>query len=217
MTICPLRSRRRDSRALRTVELAAAGGLDRVRGASVTTTRDAARALHNGDAAGVRNSTVAALRGINTSGGGGDALRGGANSRPLGGLSAVLASGHATLIASVLVGANIHAHNRVIPMNAAIRQRPPPHHGLVRRMFASSAMAFAELLDRASSDDSDPRAITAEWDRCAAVIVHMSEEPNWRTKPSMLDQLVTGDRRARPSASSLRGCMVNRSSMGTIH
>lgn len=103
--------------------------------------------------------------------------------------AAVRALIHASLIASVIVGAIVHAHNRVIPVKARVRQRPPLHHGLISRMLATSALGVADLLDQASRDDCDPRAIAAEWDRLATIFVHVGEDPNWRTKPSILDQL----------------------------
>jgi len=103
--------------------------------------------------------------------------------------AAVRALLHATLISSVLTGAVVHVHNRVIPTKRGVRQRPPLHHGLVARMLTSAAYRLAALCDRAGDPTENPRAIAAEWERLAGVVVHTGEDPNWRAKPSILDQL----------------------------
>ena len=90
---------------------------------------------------------------------------------------------HASLISSILVNSIVHAHNRVTPTKAGVRVRPPLHAGLVARMLATSAFRIAEALER-DGDDT-----TNEWTDLAEVIVHMGEDPNWRRRPSILDQL----------------------------
>ena len=90
---------------------------------------------------------------------------------------------HASLISSILVNSIVHAHNRVTPIKAGVRARPPLHAGLVARMLATSAFRIAETLERDGDDTSD------EWTHLAEIIVHMGEDPNWRRRPSVLDQL----------------------------
>lgn len=96
---------------------------------------------------------------------------------------AVRALLHASMIASILIGTIVHRHNRATGTPNASRTEPPLHHGLVARMVAHAAFRIAETLER---DDVDA---AIEWDRLADLIVHMGKDPNWRTKPSILDQL----------------------------
>lgn len=97
--------------------------------------------------------------------------------------AAVRALLHASLIASILVGTLVHTHNRELRATTGVRTRPPLHHGLVARMVAHAAYRIAETFER------EPEEARREWCDIAAVIVHMGEDPNWRTKPSILDQL----------------------------
>lgn len=98
--------------------------------------------------------------------------------------AAVRAMVHASLISSVLVNAIVHAHNRVTPTKADRRTRPPLHAGLVARMLATAAFRISDVLEL-----DDAVAAASEWDKIAAIIVHTGEDPNWRSKPSILDQL----------------------------
>ena len=50
-------------------------------------------------------------------------------------------------------------------------------------MVAHAAFRIAETFERDSADAA------IEWDRLADLIVHMGKDPNWRSKPSILDQL----------------------------
>ena len=64
------------------------------------------------------------------------------------------------------------------------RPRPRPlHAGLVARMLATSALRIAETFEREGDD------ATNDWNKLADLIVHMGEDPNWRRRPSVLDQL----------------------------
>lgn len=97
--------------------------------------------------------------------------------------AAVRALLHASLIASIMVGSIVHIHNRATQSKTAARDRPPLHHGLVARMLAQAAFTIAGTFELEGTRS------TREWDRLAAVIVHTGEDPNWRSKPSILDQL----------------------------
>lgn len=97
--------------------------------------------------------------------------------------AAVHALIHATIIASVLVGIIVHRHNLAIAQTSSTtRTQPPLHHGLVARMLATCAFRIAETLEL-----HGPEA-DAAWEHLAAVIVHAGKDPNWRRKPSILDQ-----------------------------
>ena len=97
--------------------------------------------------------------------------------------AAVRALLHASMIASMLIGSIVHRHNRETRTATGARTRPPLHHGLVARMVAHAAFRIAETFERTGD------AAREEWSAIAAVIVHMGEDPNWRSKPSILDQL----------------------------
>jgi hypothetical protein len=97
--------------------------------------------------------------------------------------AAVRAMVHASLISSILVNAIVHTHNRATPTKANVRTRPPLHAGLVARMLATSAFHIADTFER-DADDA-----TAEWNKLADAIVFIGEDPNWRRRPSILDQL----------------------------
>ena len=90
---------------------------------------------------------------------------------------------HASMIASILIGSIVHTHNRQTRTETGARTRPPLHHGLVARMVAHAAFRIAEAFDL------DPDTAQREWSHIASVVVHMGEDPNWRSKPSILDQL----------------------------
>jgi len=97
--------------------------------------------------------------------------------------AAVRALIHATMIASMLVGLIVHRYNLGIARESkATRTQAPLHHGLVSRMLATCAFRIADALDL-EGDDAD-----REWEHLAAVIVHAGKDPNWRRKPSILDQ-----------------------------
>ncbi len=97
--------------------------------------------------------------------------------------AAVRALLHASMIASILVGSIVHAHNRATRPAAGPRQRPPLHHGLVARMLALAGPRVADAFERTGADAD--RA----WAHIAAALVHAGQDPNWRSKPSILDQL----------------------------
>jgi hypothetical protein len=51
-------------------------------------------------------------------------------------------------------------------------------------MLATCAFRIAETLELLHGPEAD-----AVWEHLAAVIVHAGKDPNWRRKPSILDQL----------------------------
>jgi hypothetical protein len=96
---------------------------------------------------------------------------------------AVRAMVHASLISSVIVNAIVHAHNRATPTKNDRRTRPPLHAGLVARMLATAAFRIAGAFELHGDE------ATQEWEKIAAIIIHTGEDPNWRSRPSILDQL----------------------------
>ena len=119
--------------------------------------------------------------------------------------AAVHALLHATMISSMLVGLIVHRHNLAVVRRSTKKTRtvPPLHHGLVARMLATCALRISETLER--SDDG----ATAVWEQLADAIVHMGKDPNWRRKPSVLDQIrgwKPAPRRRKAKATSRGQC-----------
>ena len=100
--------------------------------------------------------------------------------------AAVRALLHASITASVLVGVLIRKHHLAehgdLPSGAR-RTTAPLHAGLLARILSTCAMRIAELMDQ-----TGPR-VAAEWSRIAGVLVHMGEDPNWKRRPSILDEI----------------------------
>jgi hypothetical protein len=97
--------------------------------------------------------------------------------------AAVNALLHAAMIASVLIGSIVHRHNLANRPTKGPRNKPPLHHRLVALMVAHCAYRIA------CAFHLEGEAATREWEHLAGVIVHMGEDPNWKSKPSVLDQL----------------------------
>jgi hypothetical protein len=110
--------------------------------------------------------------------------------------AAVNALIHATMIGSTLVNLIVHRYNLAIAQRCTdTRTEPPLHQGLVARMLATCSLRIANALSL-----NGPKA-DAEWQHLAQVIVHTGKDPNWRRKPSILDQL-RGWKPAPPSRSA---------------
>jgi Transposase DDE domain len=98
--------------------------------------------------------------------------------------AAVNAMVHASMISSVLVGLIAHRYNLDIARRGGrVRTEPPLHHGLVARMLATCAVRIADVIDWPAA-----RA-NSEWQHVADVLVHAGRDPNWRRRPSVLDQI----------------------------
>lgn len=98
--------------------------------------------------------------------------------------AAVNALVHATMIGSMLVNLIVHQYNLGIAQRCAeTRTEPPLHQGLVARMLATCSIRIAKALTLQGA-----KADT-EWEHLAKVIIHAGKDPNWRRKPSILDQL----------------------------
>jgi hypothetical protein len=98
--------------------------------------------------------------------------------------SAVRALIHATMISSLLVGLIVHRYNEAVAQRCeGVRTEPPLHHGLVARMLSTCSVRIAEALEL------EGESADAAWEHLVGVIVHAGKDPNWRRKPSILDQL----------------------------
>jgi hypothetical protein len=92
---------------------------------------------------------------------------------------------HAAMIASILANAIVHADHvgrgcvgmRVLRLTSA-----PLHPMLVAKMVA-------QMADRLSVTMADHAATSDTWDRLAVLIQHMGRDPNWRRRPSAIDEV----------------------------
>lgn len=92
---------------------------------------------------------------------------------------------HAALTASTLTAILVHQHNLTTkPAKAGgVRVKQPVHHNLLARALASAHFAFSDALRLVG------RHANAEWQRLADYLVRAAADPNWKTRPSVLDQL----------------------------
>jgi hypothetical protein len=92
---------------------------------------------------------------------------------------------HASLIASVLTGMLVHKHTLETRPEApgAQRTRPPIHHGLLSKCLIQWAVGIALAFELKGA------AATERWDKIAANIEAGASDPNWRSKPSVLDRI----------------------------
>ncbi len=93
---------------------------------------------------------------------------------------------HASMAASIAVCMLAHKHRLEEgrpPRPGTPRTKSPVHPQNMSRMMAVASMriATAMSLDGERADE--------EWDRIAANLIHRGSDPNWRRRPSVLDQL----------------------------
>ena len=99
---------------------------------------------------------------------------------------AVRALVHASLVGSIIVGLLTHHHRR--------RERPPSRQGTERtsaplhpqslaRAMGCAATSFAQAMELTG------HAATRRWHELTAYLEHLGKDPNWRRRPSILDQL----------------------------
>ena len=99
---------------------------------------------------------------------------------------AVRALIHASLIASIIVCTLAHKHQLAETKpkaRGAERTTPPLHPQMMGRMLGHAALSIAAVMELEGAQ------ATTEWNRLAALLVHMGRDPNWRNRPSILDQL----------------------------
>lgn len=119
--------------------------------------------------------------------------------------AAVRALVHATMVSSMIVNLIVHRYSLGIAERCEdIRTEAPLHAGLVARMLSQCSLSIAQAFEL-----EGPNA-EAEWERLAGAIVHVGKDPNWRQKPSILDQLrgwkiVPSRRKARKTRSKKAG------------
>lgn len=92
---------------------------------------------------------------------------------------------HASLISSIIASVLTHIHNKRIRRRRGKGQRSsaPLHVMLVAKMLASMSLPIADAFSL------EGKASDKEWDRIARKIVHAGRDPNWLSRPSVLDKL----------------------------
>lgn len=99
---------------------------------------------------------------------------------------AVRAMIHAAMVSAMLVCLVAHRHRlseAPPPRKGAERTKPPIHPQMMARQVGASAMRIAAAL--ALQGESAEK----EWEFLAGLLLHQGTDPNWRSRPSVLDQL----------------------------
>ena len=99
---------------------------------------------------------------------------------------AVRALVHASLVGSMLIGLLVAHHRR--------RERPPPRRGSERTSAPIHPQSLARAVGSAAQSIAQAMALhgaAAEerWGQLAKYLEHLGKDPNWRRRPSILDQL----------------------------
>jgi putative transposase len=92
---------------------------------------------------------------------------------------------HASLIASLIVALLAHKHNlQTQPSQpGAPRTEAPLHPRRLALQLAVSCQSIAQAFDLKGA------AAKRRWQQLAALLTHSGRDPNWRRRPSVLDQL----------------------------
>jgi len=99
--------------------------------------------------------------------------------------AAVRAMVHASMVASMLASLLAHHHrlrSAPPPARGAQRTKPPIHAQAIARQMAALAPFIARAFELRG------RQADAEWDRFAQLL-NRQTDPNWRSRPSVLDQM----------------------------
>jgi hypothetical protein len=92
---------------------------------------------------------------------------------------------HASLLASTIAALLAHTHNlKTRPTQAdKPRMEAPLHPRRLALQLAVSCQSIAQAFDL--------KGVEAQrrWDKIAALLTHSGKDPNWRRRPSVLDQL----------------------------
>jgi hypothetical protein len=92
---------------------------------------------------------------------------------------------HASLIASIIAALLAHTHNVETrpPQPGAPRTEAPLHPRRLALQLAISCQSIAQALELKGAE------ATQRWNKIAALLTHSGRDPNWRRRPSVLDQL----------------------------
>jgi hypothetical protein len=92
---------------------------------------------------------------------------------------------HASLIASIITALLAHTHNLQTrpPQEGARRTEAPLHPRRLALQLAVSCQSIAQAFDLQGA------AAQRRWQQIAELLTHAGRDPNWRRRPSVLDQL----------------------------
>jgi hypothetical protein len=93
---------------------------------------------------------------------------------------------HASIVSSMLACLIVHKHRlaeRPPPAKGAERTTPPLHPQSLARAMGCTALRIAETLAL------DPNDAAPKWQQIADYLFHLGHDPNWRSRPSVLDQM----------------------------
>ena len=92
---------------------------------------------------------------------------------------------HASLMASTIAALLAHTHNvQTRPLQAgAPRTAAPLHPRRLALQLAVSCQSIAQAFDLKGAE------ATQRWNKIAELLTHSGRDPNWRRRPSVLDQL----------------------------
>jgi hypothetical protein len=92
---------------------------------------------------------------------------------------------HASLIASIIAALLAHRHNLQThpPQAGMYRTEPPVHARRLALQLAVSCQSIAEALALKGA------VVKRRWQQLADLLTHSGRDPNWRRRPSVLDQL----------------------------
>ncbi len=107
---------------------------------------------------------------------------------------------HAALISSAIAALLTHKHNLGIArrQRGKTRKEAPLHVRLVALQMASSSARIADAFEL------DGEAAKRQWDRIAKTLTHSGKDPNWRRRPSPLDELRGWKRQPKKRGKSAR-------------
>jgi hypothetical protein len=93
---------------------------------------------------------------------------------------------HASMLSSMLASLIVHRHRLSVgsaPRPGTERTVPPLHPQSIARAMGSTAMRIAATLELQGEQAA------SEWQKIADYLDHLGHDPNWRRRPSVLDQL----------------------------
>jgi hypothetical protein len=93
---------------------------------------------------------------------------------------------HASIVSTMLACLIVHKHRltqRPAPAAGAQRTTPPLHPQSLARAMGGTALRIAETLAL------DPDGAVPNWQKIADYLFHLGHDPNWRNRPSVLDQM----------------------------
>jgi hypothetical protein len=99
--------------------------------------------------------------------------------------SSVKALVHASIICSIIINLIAYHHRcrECRPRVGQQRTKPPLHPQALGRVMGSASQRIAEAMSLTGEDAKQ------RWRELTDYMVHLGDDPNWRNRPSIFDQL----------------------------